>query len=159
MFKFLKKNTGTPFSAVAEGQLIPISNVGDGVFSEKMLGDGYAIIPSSSEIFSPVSGKIISVFPTKHAISILTDSGLEILVHMGIDTVALNGAPFDIFVEEGQKVTPQTKMATMDLAELAKTDTSSTIIVVITNMDAVKTMPEVNPKTVVASEEVISVEV
>ncbi|MBP1041187.1 PTS glucose transporter subunit IIA [Vagococcus sp. BWB3-3] len=159
MFKFLKKDNKTAFHAVAKGNLIPINKVEDNVFSEKMLGDGFAVQPASSEVFAPVKGKIVSVFPTKHAITMTTDSGLEILVHMGIDTVELKGAPFEIFVKEGQTVTPETKMANMDLDELAKTDTTSTIVVVITNMDAVKKMADVTEKTVNASEEVLTVEV
>ncbi|WP_314063927.1 PTS glucose transporter subunit IIA [uncultured Vagococcus sp.] len=159
MFKFLKKDNKTTFHAVAEGNLIPINKVEDNVFSEKMLGDGYGVQPTSSEIFAPVKGKIVSVFPTKHAITMTTDSGLEILVHMGIDTVELKGAPFEIFVSEGQTVTPETKIANMDLEELAKTDTTSTVIVVITNMDAVKKISEVTERTVKASEEALTVEV
>ncbi|MDG3374879.1 glucose PTS transporter subunit IIA, partial [Vibrio parahaemolyticus] len=87
--------------AVATGKVIPITEVGDEVFSQKMMGDGFAVIPESGEIFAPVAGKVTSVFPTKHAIGLVTDSGIEVLVHMGIDTVQLNGEPFTVFVKEG----------------------------------------------------------
>lgn len=159
MFKFLKKDNKTTFYTVSEGNLIPINKVEDDVFSEKMLGDGYAVQPTSADVYAPVKGKIISVFPTKHAISILTDSGLEVLVHMGIDTVKLQGVPFEVFVTEGQTVTPETKMATMDLDELAKTNTTSTIIIVVTNMDLVKTVSTVTEKTVKTSEEALTAEI
>lgn len=159
MFNFLKKNKKTSFHAVADGNLIPINKVEDNVFSEKMLGDGYGVQPTSNEVYSPVDGTIVSVFPTKHAVTMTTDNGLEILVHMGIDTVELNGAPFEVFVKEGQKVTPETKLATMDLAELEKTNTTSTIVIAITNMDLVKDMTTVTEGPVKASQEVTAVDV
>lgn len=159
MFKFLKKDPNTIFHAVASGTLLPLSQVNDQVFSTKMLGDGFAVEPTNGEIFSPVKGKIVSVFPTKHAISIVTKSGLEILIHMGIDTVELAGKPFEILITEGQDVTPTTLLAKMDLAELAKTNTPATTMVVVTNMDIVKNITAVTEKEITASEEVLTVEV
>ena len=159
MFNFLKKDPKTTFHAVASGTLLPLSQVNDQVFSTKMLGDGFAVEPTNGEIFAPVKGKIISVFPTKHAISVLTKSGLEILIHMGIDTVELAGKPFEILVSEGQEVSPTTQLAKMDLAELAKTNTPATTIVVVTNMEIVKNIDAVTEQAVTASEEVLTVEV
>lgn len=156
MFKRFKKNKQATCHAVAKGQLIDLPTVGDGVFSSKMLGDGFAIRPENSAVFSPVTGKVLSVFPTKHAITIASDDGLEILVHMGIDTVELKGVPFTIHVKEGDKVSPTTQLADMDLSELAKTETDSTVVVVVTNMDAVKEMPAVTERAVEASEEVLT---
>lgn len=151
---FKKKKKEVTFHAVAEGTLIPLNAVGDGVFSEKLLGDGYAVKPINNEVFSPVEGTVMSVFPTKHAITIETPEGLEILVHMGIDTVELKGVPFEVAVKEGDTISATTKLASMDLAKLAETATVSTIIVVITNMDKVKEMPIIAEKSVKASDEV-----
>lgn len=160
MFKRFKKNKKfSTFHAVASGTLLPISAVEDGVFSEKLLGDGYAVQPANGEVYSPVEGKILSIFPTKHAITIETTAGFEILLHMGLDTVELKGEPFEIFVTEGQKVTAETKLATMDLEKLKETNTPSTIVVIITNMDKVKDMPKTNEKAVHASEEIFSIDV
>ncbi len=86
------------------GELVHLENVNDEMFSKKMLGDGIAIIPKAKEIFSPVDGVVTMVYETKHAIGIEMSSGLEILLHIGIDTVMLNGIPFDTKVEVGDQV-------------------------------------------------------
>lgn len=75
--------------AVANGKLMPITEVADDVFSQKMMGDGFAILPTNGEVFAPIAGTIINIFPTKHAVGIKTESGIEVLLHMGIDTVNL----------------------------------------------------------------------
>lgn len=87
-------------ASVADGETIKITDVKDPVFSKKMMGDGFAVEPTGSEVYAPVSGKVTNVFPTKHAVGLLTDSGLEVLVHMGLDTVELKGEPFDVKVKK-----------------------------------------------------------
>ena len=108
MFGFLKKKNevveNNTMYAVANGTIIPISEVNDPVFSQKMMGDGYAVVPENGEIYAPIEGEVLSVFQTKHAIGLKMTNGLEILLHMGIDTVELNGAPFTIKVKEGDTV-------------------------------------------------------
>lgn len=86
------------------GRLLDITEVPDQVFSQKMMGDGFAIEPVDGTVVSPVDGKIINVFPTKHAIGIQSKGGREILIHFGIDTVNLRGEGFDLLVEEGVEV-------------------------------------------------------
>ncbi|MBR9303130.1 PTS transporter subunit EIIC [Staphylococcus aureus] len=86
------------------GEVTPLSEVPDQVFSEKMMGDGIAIKPSQGEVRAPFNGKIQMIFPTKHAIGLVSDSGLELLIHIGLDTVKLNGEGFTLHVEEGQEV-------------------------------------------------------
>lgn len=81
---------------------MPITEVPDQVFSAQMMGDGFAILPTKEEVFAPLSGKITNIFPTKHAMGIQTESGLEVLLHMGLDTVELKGEPFKLAVSEGQ---------------------------------------------------------
>ena len=76
----------------------------DKVFAEKLVGDGYAVIPEDGNIYAPVSGTVETVFPTKHAIGIQTESGIEVLMHMGIDTVELQDEGFEVKVEKGQYV-------------------------------------------------------
>ncbi|MBO0441717.1 PTS system, N-acetylglucosamine-specific IIBC component [Enterococcus sp. DIV0212c] len=124
--------------AVANGKVIPISEVQDDVFSAKMMGDGFAVIPTDGEVTTPVAGKITSIFPTKHALGIQTDSGIEVLLHMGLDTVELKGAPFTLHVEEGQVVKQGDKIATIDLAALETAGKKSDLIVVFTNQDVVE---------------------
>ena len=105
MFGFFKKKE-EPFQVVAcvDGKCIPISEVKDEVFSQKMMGDGFAIIPTGDMIVSPVSGNIETIFPTKHALGIKTSNGVEIILHIGIDTVNLNGEGFTALVKENTKV-------------------------------------------------------
>ncbi|OTN90354.1 PTS system, N-acetylglucosamine-specific IIBC component [Enterococcus sp. 7E2_DIV0204] len=128
----------TELYAVANGKVIPISEVQDDVFSVKMMGDGFAVIPTDGEVTTPVAGKITSIFPTKHALGIQTDSGIEVLLHMGLDTVELKGAPFTLHVEEGQVLKQGDKIATIDLAALETAGKKSDLIVVFTNQDVVE---------------------
>lgn len=146
MFDFLKKKKAAPAAnkpinntlfAVATGELVAIDKVSDPVFSQKMMGDGYAVLPTAGEIHAPIEGKILSVFPTKHAVGLKMDNGLEILLHMGVDTVELKGAPFTIKVTEGQEVTAETVVAVVDLAALEAAGKANDMIVIITNMEAV----------------------
>mgnify|MGYP000894742020 FL=1 len=148
MFDFLKKNKGSKIVAPISGSLIPIEDVGDDVFSQKMMGDGFAVKPSDDVIYSPVKGKITTVFPTKHAIGITTPEGLEILVHMGLDTVDLKGAPFEVYVDADQEVDVDTKLARMDLDQVQAAGLDTTIVVVYTNMDKLKSFPTVSAKLV-----------
>ncbi|OBS62174.1 PTS beta-glucoside transporter subunit EIIBCA [Enterococcus mundtii] len=123
--------------AVAKGEYIPLEDVPDEVFSTKMMGDGFAIESIDGAIFAPVSGKVTTIFPSKHALGIKTSNGVEVLVHMGIDTVNLNGAGFDVLVKVGDQVTVDTKIAQMDLPYIHSQGKKSMVIVVITNMDRV----------------------
>ncbi|WP_436666374.1 N-acetylglucosamine-specific PTS transporter subunit IIBC [Lactiplantibacillus plantarum] len=114
--------------------------VADNTFAKKMLGDGFAIDPADGTITTPVDGTVSTVFPTKHAIGFKTDSGLEILLHMGIDTVELNGAPFEVLVQTGQPVHHGEVVAKADLAAIKAAGKATTMMVIITNMDAVNLM-------------------
>lgn len=124
--------------AVANGEVIAIEAVADPVFSGKMMGDGFAVEPTDGTIVSPVDGTIKSVFPTKHAIGIETKEGVEVLVHMGIDTVSLEGKPFSIKVKEGDQVQAGQVLAQVDLEALQQADKKATMIVVFTNMDKIQ---------------------
>ena len=125
------------FYTPTAGQLLAIEDVNDPTFSQKMLGDGYAVEPSDGNVVSPVDGEIATIFPTKHAIGIKTDNGLEVLVHMGLDTVELKGKPFTVNVSEGQKVRHGDVLATADLQAINQAGKVTTMIVIITNMPAV----------------------
>ncbi|WP_391557660.1 PTS glucose transporter subunit IIA [Robertmurraya sp.] len=138
MFNLMKKKKDTIFFSPTIGKVVDIGEVNDPVFSKKILGEGYAIIPESNEVFSPVKGEIVSIFPTKHAISILTNAGDEVLIHMGIDTVALNGAPFKLFVKPGDIVDENSLLATMDLRIIEREQKESTIMIIFTNKENVK---------------------
>lgn len=124
--------------AVANGEVIAIEAVADPVFSGKMMGDGFAVEPTDGTIVSPVNGTIKSVFPTKHAIGIETKEGVEVLVHMGIDTVSLEGKPFSVKVKEGDQVQAGQVLEQVDLEALQQADKKATMIVVFTNMDKIQ---------------------
>lgn len=139
-------------AAVSTGEYVSISNVNDDAFSSKALGDGYAIIPRTNDVFSPVQGKVTSIFPTKHALGIETKSGLEVLIHMGIDTVSLDGEPFDILVNVGDSIDENTQIATMNIDHIKDLGIDTTIMVVITNMDKVKSLPTMTKSSYTARE-------
>ncbi|MDB1689698.1 PTS transporter subunit IIBC [Enterococcus casseliflavus] len=124
-------------AAVATGEVMPITSVKDQVFAEKMMGDGYGVRPKQTTVVAPISGKVTNIFPTKHAIGLLSDEGIEVLVHMGLDTVDLNGAPFTVAVTEGQQVAVGDKLAEMDLAAVSAAGKDTTIVVVLTNSDQI----------------------
>ncbi|ABJ69232.1 PTS sugar transporter subunit IIA [Lacticaseibacillus paracasei] len=138
-----KKKTGQPIIAPVTGILMPLDDVTDDVFSQKMMGDGFAIQPEESQIVSPVSGTVSTVFPTKHAIGITTPEGLDVLVHMGLDTVELDGKPFKVDVALNDAVTAGQPLATIDREQIKKSGYDDTIVVIYTNMEKLKNFPTV----------------
>ena len=143
---------------VADGQVIDLANVKDPVFSQKMMGDGFAVEPENGKIYSPVAGTVTSVFPSKHAIGLVTDNGLEVLVHIGLETVSLEGKPFEVHVSEGQKVAAGDLLVTADLEAIKEAGRETSTIVVFTNAAAIKSVTveklgQASAKTVVAKVE------
>ncbi|MFY4773511.1 glucose-specific PTS transporter subunit IIBC [Metabacillus sp. RGM 3146] len=122
------------FVSPITGEIHPITDVPDQVFAGKMMGDGFAILPAEGIIVSPVDGKILNIFPTKHAIGILADNGREILIHVGIDTVTLKGEGFESFISEGDIVKQGQKLLEVNL-ELVKEKAPSIMTpIVFTNL-------------------------
>ena len=126
--------------SVADGEVIALEQVKDPVFSQKMMGDGFAVEPANGNIVSPVSGTVSSVFPTKHALGLVTEAGLEVLVHIGLDTVSLEGKPFTVHVTEGQKVAAGDLLVTADLDAIRAAGRETSTIVVFTNGDVIKSV-------------------
>ncbi len=126
--------------SVADGQVIALEQVKDPVFAQKMMGDGFAVEPANGNIVSPVSGTVSSIFPTKHALGIVTEAGLEVLVHIGLDTVSLEGKPFTVHVAEGQKVAAGDLLVTADLDAIRAAGRETSTVVVFTNGDAIKSV-------------------
>ena len=126
--------------SVADGEVIALEQVKDPVFSQKMMGDGFAVEPANGNIVSPVSGTVSSVFPTKHALGLVTEAGLEVLVHIGLDTVSLEGKPFTVHVAEGQKVAAGDLLVTADLDAIRAAGRETSTIVVFTNGDVIKSV-------------------
>lgn len=117
-----------------EGEIIPINEVPDQVFSQKMMGDGFGIIPTKGTVVSPVDGEIMTVFPTKHAIGIKSKQGNEILIHIGLDTVKLKGEGFDVLVKDGEKVKKGQEIIKFDLEFIKKSAPSVVTPVIFTNL-------------------------
>ena len=126
--------------SVADGQVVALEQVKDPVFAQKMMGDGFAVEPANGNIVSPVSGTVSSIFPTKHALGLVTEAGLEVLVHIGLDTVSLEGKPFTVHVAEGQKVVAGDLLVTADLDAIRAAGRETSTVVVFTNGDAIKSV-------------------
>ena len=144
--------------SVADGEVINIEDVKDPVFSQKMMGDGFAVEPENGHIVSPVAGKVTSVFPTKHALGLVTDNGLEVLVHIGLDTVSLEGKPFVVKVSEGQTVAAGDLLVEADLDAIRAAGRETSTIVVFTNADAIKSVKVEHTGKLVANAPVATVE-
>ena len=144
--------------SVADGEVINIEDVKDPVFSQKMMGDGFAVEPENGHIVSPVAGKVTSVFPTKHALGLVTDNGLEVLVHIGLDTVSLEGKPFEVKVTEGQTVATGDLLVEANLDAIREAGRETSTIVVFTNADAIKSVKVEHTGKLAANAPVASVE-
>ena len=119
---------------ITKGTIMPIEASEDPVFAQKMMGDGYLIMPTDNNIYAPVTGEIITIFPTLHAIGIKSDAGDEIIIHVGLDTVKLDGEGFTAFVKQGDRVTAGQKILEVDFAKIKDLVPSIATPVVITNI-------------------------
>ncbi len=144
--------------SVADGQVVALEQVKDPVFAQKMMGDGFAVEPANGNIVSPVSGTVSSIFPTKHALGLVTEAGLEVLVHIGLDTVSLEGKPFTVHVAEGQKVAAGDLLVTADLDAIRAAGRETSTVVVFTNGDAIKSVKLVKTGSLAAKTAVAKVE-
>lgn len=130
----IKKTNNDLFVSPLSGKILDLKEVPDQVFSKKMIGEGFAIEPVSGDVVSPVNGKVMTIFPTKHAICIIADNGQEVLIHFGIDTVKLKGQGFQLLIKEGQRVKIKQPILRVDL-EIIKTKISSIITpIIFTNL-------------------------
>ena len=118
-----------------DGEVIELEKVNDPVFSEKTMGDGFAVIPTDGVIKAPFSGKVELVFPTKHAIGLKSTSGVEVLIHIGINTVELNGNYFDLAVKAGDDIQKGQRIGSVDIEGIQSEGYDPTTILVLTNLD------------------------
>ena len=144
--------------SVADGQVVALEQVKDPVFAQKMMGDGFAVEPANGNIVSPVSGTVSSIFPTKHALGLVTEAGLEVLVHIGLDTVSLEGKPFEVKVSEGQTVAAGDLLVEADLDAIRAAGRETSTVVVFTNGDAIKSVTLEQTGTLAAKTAVAKVE-
>ncbi|RKD72923.1 PTS system IIA component (Glc family) [Sinobaca qinghaiensis] len=156
MFKKLFGSKSEPkevmIKAPATGRFVDLKDVPDPTFSEKMMGEGFAVEPSEGRIVSPVKGKIVQVFPTKHAVGIKSDEGLDVLIHIGLETVALNGEGFTTHVSEGDKVNPGDLLVEFTLADIKEKAKSLITPVVFTEGDQIQDIKSHEQTDVTAGE-------
>ena len=155
LFAKSENNKNSLYAPMA-GQAVALSEVPDPAFSGGMLGDGIAVIPSSGEVLAPCDATVDMMFPTGHAVSLIADhNGAEILIHVGLDTVTLNGAPFQIVVESGQKVKKGDLLFIADLDAIEKAGLPTITPVLVCNSDDYATFNTTTGKTVAQGETVI----
>lgn len=131
--------TGNKIIAPVSGKMIPLEEVADPTFAGKVLGDGFAIVPEDSMIKSPVDGTVELMYETGHAVGLSTNDGKEILLHIGIDTVAMNGEGFHIIAKTGQKVKCGDPLVEVDFEKIRKAEKSDSVIVIVTSGEKVET--------------------
>ena len=130
MFEFLKKKQADEqLYAAVGGTLHALEESEEEVFAAKMMGEGFFIRPSSNTLYAPIDGKVASIFPTKHAFTIESHQGSNLLIHIGIDTVELAGAPFQLELAAGQKLTAGEKIGQIDFAAIEKAGKKTDIFV------------------------------
>lgn len=128
-----KENVITEVVTPIKGEVVDLKEVEDGMFSEEILGKGFAVKPIEGVVYAPVSGTVTAVFDSKHAIGLTSDSGLELLIHIGIDTVKLNGVGYEYFVEKGQNIKIGDKLIEFDLEKISEKGYNIITPVVLTN--------------------------
>ncbi|MEK5037757.1 PTS sugar transporter subunit IIA [Sporosarcina sp. FSL K6-3457] len=141
--------------APLSGTLRQLEEVPDPVFAGKMVGEGIAIEPSEGIVVAPFDGEIVQLFPTKHAIGLRNASGLEVLIHIGLDTVSLQGEGFEAFVKQGDQVKMGDKLITFDMAIINDKASSTITPVVLTNGDVVKSFDISKETTVIAGQSIV----
>lgn len=141
-----------------KGKAVSLNEVPDQTFAEGIIGKGIAIIPEDGVVVSPVDGTVAHMFETKHAVAVVSDSGIEVLIHVGIDTVKMNGEGFKSFVNTGDRVKAGDKLLEVDLNLVNERAKSTITPIVITNTDKCKNVKELKKGFVDFKDEIISVE-
>ncbi|MBR2025026.1 MAG: PTS glucose transporter subunit IIA [Clostridia bacterium] len=139
--------------SIVDGECKPLSQMNDEVFSSGMLGKGFMVEPKSNYFYAPCDGKIENIAETKHAYSILTDDGIDILIHIGIDTVSLKGEKFESQVVEGQKIKSGDLIAISDIEEIKKLGYETSTAVIVTTTEKIEKI-DFNYGTVLGSTDV-----
>ena len=140
------------------GKVIPLEEVADGVFSEKMVGDGFAVEPTDNQVYAPADCEVTTVFGTKHAIGLTTPEGCELLIHLGIDTVQLNGAPFTINIKEGDTLKKGDLIGSFDEKAILDAGYRTVTPFVVTNSDAYTSFQLLKTGSTTHGEDTLSVE-
>ncbi|MEG0366228.1 MAG: beta-glucoside-specific PTS transporter subunit IIABC [Coprobacillus sp.] len=140
-----------------KGNVVSLNEVSDEMFSGEVLGKGIAVLPVDGKVYAPTAGTITATFTTKHAIGLTTDKGVEILIHIGVDTVKLDGKPFTQHVEKDQKVKQGDLLFDVDLKQIKEAGLDSTIMVVITNSDKYLEIIPTNQRSVTRKDSLLTI--
>ena len=160
MFNFFKKKQNNTYmlGAVAKGKAVELKEVNDPTFNSGMLGQGVAIVPSEGKIYAPADGEIAMVFETLHAVSMTADNGVEILVHVGLDTVELKGEGFEAHVQAGDKVKKGDLMLSVDLDAVQAAGYDIVTPILVCNTDEYAVVEGLAGKDVVPGEDVVKIQ-
>lgn len=150
-------NKTVSVNAPLSGEVVKLSEVKDEVFSKEIMGKGVAIKPNEGTVYAPFDGIVNTVFPTKHAIGLTSDSGVEVIIHLGLDTVELKGEPFEVYVKDGDKVKAGQKLAKMDIKTVSEKGYDTITPIVVTNTNNFVDVVETENKEVKANEELLKV--
>ena len=143
--------------APLDGQVIPLEEINDGVFSSGALGDGCGIIPSNETVVAPFTGEVISIAETKHAVGLQSSEGMEVLIHVGMDTVAMNGAGFQVYVKEGEQVKCGQKLLSFSKSAIKAAGYPDTTAILVTNSSDYQNVTVCKAGAVKSTEEIIVV--
>ena len=157
MFGFGKKKIFT-LKAPLSGKPVPLENVPDPAFAERLVGDGGAIEPSGDLLVAPCDGTVAVLFPTGHAVALITDNGLEILMHIGIDTVELEGVGFEKLVKQGDKVAQGQALLRFDTNAIVKGGKPTVTPALVTNMEAIKSVKTSDEEQVAGETDFMTIE-
>ena len=159
MLGFLKgKAKENVIFSPCNGKVVPLAEVPDPTFSDKILGDGFAVIPSEGRIYAPADGEVTMVFDTLHAVTITTGRGTELLIHIGLETVTLKGEPFTAYVAVGDRVKKGDLLMEADLEKIKEAGLHTVTPVLICNTDDYEKICLVKEGEVSHDEEVLKIE-
>lgn len=141
MLGLFKRKVAPTLVAPIDGTIVPLEQVSDPVFAQKAMGEGFGVKPVADTVVAPIDGTITTVFKTQHAIGITTAEGLEVLIHIGLDTVELEGKPFTTKVAEGDQVKAGQVLSLADFEAIQAAGKDTVVLVLVTNSaDKVKAL-------------------
>lgn len=149
-------HNGETLSTPVEGQVLPLSEAKDAAFSEGIMGKGAVIMPSKGEVVAPFDGSVMTLFPTKHAIGLISDKGAEVLIHVGMDTVQLEGKYFESFVKQGDTVKKGQKLLSFDIKAIEEAGFSTQTPIIVTNTPDYEEIKVTDKQTVTNSDALLT---